>query len=333
LAWRCDYYFCVISTVINMSASCAPNRDHPTNHPVPNHATMSREPSCDEKLGYSVVRTGDTMMALATAALSMASSEGNGNNEEVRDWNWKNSSKEKAALAANETNASSDVSMHHDDRLGEELGVQCLHLLKFSRSIHDLAKAEVPTAETQRMASGGIPSAYVPIIPPIDDASMASGRLHRPGGAQEQRAAATRMRVIHKARSTSTRRVKKGRGWECSHEGCTSHAKKGGVCVKHGAKITRKNCSREGCTKLAARGGVCIRHGATVPKCSHEGCTNHAKKGGVCVRHGANVSRKFCSHEGCTNRAKKGGVCARHGATRTLNEVGQEAESNDGCNR
>eukprot|EP00581_Thalassiosira_minuscula_P007007 CAMPEP_0183707514 /NCGR_PEP_ID=MMETSP0737-20130205/4070_1 /TAXON_ID=385413 /ORGANISM="Thalassiosira miniscula, Strain CCMP1093" /LENGTH=303 /DNA_ID=CAMNT_0025935201 /DNA_START=160 /DNA_END=1072 /DNA_ORIENTATION=- len=176
-----------------MSASCAPNRDHPTNHPVPNHATMSREPSCDEKLGYSVVRTGDTMMALATAALSMASSEGNGNNEEVRDWNWKNSSKEKAALAANETNASSDVSMHHDDRLGEELGVQCLHLLKFSRSIHDLAKAEVPTAETQRMASGGIPSAYVPIIPPIDDASMASGRLHRPGGAQEQRAAATRM--------------------------------------------------------------------------------------------------------------------------------------------
>jgi hypothetical protein len=48
-----------------------------------------------------------------------------------------------------------------------------------------------------------------------------------------------------------------------------------------------KLCSSEGCTNQAQKGGVCVRHGAKVIRCSNEGCTNQAKKGGVCMRHGA----------------------------------------------
>ena len=99
----------------------------------------------------------------------------------------------------------------------------------------------------------------------------------------------------------------------CSIEGCTNIAKKGGVCIGHGAKVKKYTCSHEGCTNHVVNGGVCIRHGAKrapTKTCRHEGCTNHAKKGGVCIRHGAKV--KLCSHEGCNNQAKKGGVCVRH---------------------
>jgi hypothetical protein len=47
-----------------------------------------------------------------------------------------------------------------------------------------------------------------------------------------------------------------------SHEGCTNIAKKGGVCVTHGAKVKAyKRCSfKGGCTKKARKGGVCQRH-------------------------------------------------------------------------
>ena len=31
----------------------------------------------------------------------------------------------------------------------------------------------------------------------------------------------------------------------CSSDGCTSHAKKGGVCIRHGAKVESKRCSRK----------------------------------------------------------------------------------------
>jgi hypothetical protein len=72
-------------------------------------------------------------------------------------------------------------------------------------------------------------------------------------------------------------------------------------------KRYKYTCSADGCTNHAAKGGVCIKHGAKVKRCSSEGCTNHAKKGGVCIRHGAKFKR--CSSEGCVNIAKKGGVC------------------------
>ena len=68
--------------------------------------------------------------------------------------------------------------------------------------------------------------------------------------------------------------------------------------MRHGAKWYA--CSHEGCTNQAKKGGVCMRHGANKEKkkCNQEGCTNYAKKGGVCIRHGATISRSTCSHEG-----------------------------------
>ena len=94
--------------------------------------------------------------------------------------------------------------------------------------------------------------------------------------------------------------------------GCIRYGAAGGVCWRHGAKVTKQICIIEGCTNQARGGGVCGRHGAK-PKCSHEGCSSLAKKGGVCWRHGAN-NVKRCSQEGCNNYAQYGGVCWRHGA-------------------
>mmetsp|Transcript_22579 Transcript_22579/g.35418 ORF Transcript_22579/g.35418 Transcript_22579/m.35418 type:complete len:204 (-) Transcript_22579:81-692(-) len=96
--------------------------------------------------------------------------------------------------------------------------------------------------------------------------------------------------------------------YECSADGCTNQVVRGGVCMRHGAKV--KRCSSEGCPNYARLGGVCIRHGAKVKQCSSEGCTNQARNGGVCRRHGAKGKR--CSREGCTNVAIKGGVCSVH---------------------
>ena len=78
--------------------------------------------------------------------------------------------------------------------------------------------------------------------------------------------------------------------------------------MRHGANV--KRCKIDGCTTQARKNGLCVRHGAKT-ECKHEGCTNHAQKGGVCNKHGA---KRECKHEGCTNHAQKGGVCKRHGA-------------------
>ena len=59
-------------------------------------------------------------------------------------------------------------------------------------------------------------------------------------------------------------------------------------------KTKPKLCSHEGCTNGARKGGVCVTHGAKLKRCSHEGCANQARKGGVCTTHGAKVKR--CSH-------------------------------------
>ena len=129
----------------------------------------------------------------------------------------------------------------------------------------------------------------------------------------------------------------------CSVETCTNFAKKGGVCIRHGATQQRKRCSFEGCCKQAQQGGLCIRHGAqmfcseviggatqegelcTSPekniaikessrykKCSREDCDKLAQKGGVCYSHGATAMK--CIGKGCTNNAKRLGLCKRHGA-------------------
>ena len=71
----------------------------------------------------------------------------------------------------------------------------------------------------------------------------------------------------------------------------------------------RPSCSfKGGCTKQARKGGVCVFHGAKVIRCSFKGgCTNQAVKGGICKTHGAKVI--LCSFVGgCSNQAVKGGV-------------------------
>ena len=90
---------------------------------------------------------------------------------------------------------------------------------------------------------------------------------------------------------------------ECSADGCTNQAQRGGVCQRHGAK--KRRCRIEGCTNHIQKGGVCKRHGAQVKQCSSEGCTNQAKKGGVCKRHGAKA--KQCNSAGCTKIVVRGG--------------------------
>eukprot|EP00984_Skeletonema_dohrnii_P024360 scaffold13468_cov95-Skeletonema_dohrnii-CCMP3373.AAC.5 len=37
----------------------------------------------------------------------------------------------------------------------------------------------------------------------------------------------------------------------CSADGCTSQVCNGGVCMKHGARRTKKLCNSEGCTTQA----------------------------------------------------------------------------------
>jgi sulfur relay (sulfurtransferase) complex TusBCD TusD component (DsrE family) len=86
--------------------------------------------------------------------------------------------------------------------------------------------------------------------------------------------------------------------------------------MKHGAKT---ECKHEGCTNHAIKGGVCIRHGAKVKRCNSAGCTNQAKNRGVCMKHGVKV--KLCSTEGCTNQSQKRGVCKRHGANRNHHDA------------
>lgn len=111
----------------------------------------------------------------------------------------------------------------------------------------------------------------------------------------------------------------------CSVETCNNFAKKGGVCIRHGATQKRKTCSFEGCLKQEQRGGLCFKHGKlafcsevavarerTYKTCSWEDCGKLAQKGGVCYSHGAKALK--CSSEGCTNNAKRRGLCKRHGA-------------------
>lgn len=98
----------------------------------------------------------------------------------------------------------------------------------------------------------------------------------------------------------------------CNVEGCTKYARKGGICVSHGAKVKVIRCKVQGCGKYAVRQGVCKAHGAKVKRCSVEGCTKGSVRGGVCISHGATI--KTCRVTGCNKVAKRGGVCISHGS-------------------
>ena len=77
-------------------------------------------------------------------------------------------------------------------------------------------------------------------------------------------------------------------------------------------QVMRRRCSKVGCTNQARKGGLCMRHGAKYKRCSSDGCTNQAREGGVCIKHGSKLKR--CSTDGCTNYAREGGMCIKHGA-------------------
>jgi hypothetical protein len=65
----------------------------------------------------------------------------------------------------------------------------------------------------------------------------------------------------HKEKSVVKKSQKGRKHKRCSFVGCTNGAKKGGVCITHGAKVTPiKRCSIEGCTNGAKKEGVCISH-------------------------------------------------------------------------
>ena len=66
-------------------------------------------------------------------------------------------------------------------------------------------------------------------------------------------------------------------------------------------------CKHPGCASACRKGGVCVKHGAKTKRCKHEGCTNQSKANHLCFRHG---EKKICKHNGCTNIAR--GVCTRH---------------------
>ena len=79
-----------------------------------------------------------------------------------------------------------------------------------------------------------------------------------------------------------------------SREGCDNNAKNfppianhvvtGGLCETDGIKRKQYlyTCTHDGCANQARKGGVCIRHGAKPKTCSHEGCAKNALKGGGC---------------------------------------------------
>ena len=50
--------------------------------------------------------------------------------------------------------------------------------------------------------------------------------------------------------------------WICSQAPPPKNALKSGVCIRHGAKITRRTCKFQGCTNKVQCAGVCFRHGA-----------------------------------------------------------------------
>ncbi len=105
----------------------------------------------------------------------------------------------------------------------------------------------------------------------------------------------------------------------CKHEGCIHIAKAAGQhCIRHSGHV--KTCKREGYTKKVKQGGLCIGHGAKVSKihaCLHEGCSKWAQIGELCIGHGGKKLIRFCKHEGCSNQVYSDGVCNKHGPKRT----------------
>ena len=110
--------------------------------------------------------------------------------------------------------------------------------------------------------------------------------VNQDNGASMERTKKKRAVRVDDQSQNDSQKVRKKVDWRkykkiCSAEGCTNHAQKGGVCIRHGAKVNdwrkyAKTCSADGCTNYAMKGGVCIKHGAKTKRCSSERCTNYA---------------------------------------------------------
>ena len=88
----------------------------------------------------------------------------------------------------------------------------------------------------------------------------------------------------------------------CSFDECTNQVQQGGLCIRHGAIVTRykrRRCSFDGCTDQVQQEGLCIRQGAIIPRCSHE-------LKGRCRRHGAKLQK--IQSDGCTSGRQYGRV-------------------------
>ena len=93
----------------------------------------------------------------------------------------------------------------------------------------------------------------------------------------------------------------------CTREGCTSHSKARGLCIKHGAYGT---CKTIGCSTNAQARGLCTKHGAK-GICKIAGCSTNVQARGLCTKHGGGGK---CSHNACTKSAAARGLCFEHGA-------------------
>jgi hypothetical protein len=101
-------------------------------------------------------------------------------------------------------------------------------------------------------------------------------------------------------------RIKK-RGPLCRYPWCKNHARRGGVCVRHGAK--KLKCEVEGCVKNAQAKRRCNAHGAPTLKCYN--CNKAiVKQGGLCKK--CNDQHLRCLTEGCGRQVpKKGDTCKK----------------------
>ena len=104
--------------------------------------------------------------------------------------------------------------------------------------------------------------------------------------------------------------IKKRKKRKCTHDGCNSNALlAGGVCKKHGNKKYVYTCKLTGCTSQAKRGGLCGRHirirekeaaqmnkksssiEEEIASCTHEGCMNNQMENGLCIMHGVKLKK------------------------------------------
>ncbi|EQC40522.1 hypothetical protein SDRG_02412 [Saprolegnia diclina VS20] len=90
---------------------------------------------------------------------------------------------------------------------------------------------------------------------------------------------------MHPTRAKDTSRqldeIAPNRNARCRVASCTSYARNGGCCTRHGGG---RKCLMEHCTTPSQTGGLCRLHGGGT-RCKLEGCTKFARVRGLCSVH------------------------------------------------